>query len=220
MDVLLSDGQIVVAHCPNTGAMRGLLNEGCEAYISYDKKTGRKLDYTLQALESEGGMVGVNTHLPNQAVSACLEQRLLPEFPNIESFKKEVVYKSGVRLDYQLFFPGKACYLEVKNVHYQEQGVAFFPDSRTERGVKHLEALSEIVANGGHAAVVYIVQRSDITAMSMTSSLDPAYSQAAAKACALGVQFLAYKLSLRGDGIFFAGRIPFAKDAVCVPIGC
>lgn len=198
----------MVAHCPNTGAMRGLLKESVPVFVSRAVGAGRRCPYTWQAVLSEGTLVGINTHLPNQIVSVGLKRKIFLELADFDLEKKEVTVEAGVRLDFYLKRREEECYLEVKNVHYQEKGVAIFPDSVTDRGRKHLEVLTRLCLSGKRSVVLYIVQRNDCQAFSHQSSFDPLYAEAARKASLAGVEFYAYDLEFQKGAISLGKQLP------------
>ncbi|MCB1484809.1 MAG: DNA/RNA nuclease SfsA, partial [Hyphomicrobiaceae bacterium] len=104
--------------------------------------------------------------------------------------------------------------VEVKNVHLmREPGLAEFPDSKTERGAKHLAELSNVVAEGHRAVMVYLIQRADAESFSLAGDIDAAYAEAAAKASAAGVEMLAYRCKLSPQDIVLDARIPLREPS-------
>lgn len=89
VDVLLNK-EILTAHCPNSGSMMGLINEGENAWISESKNTERKLKYTLEILEHNKQKVGVNTHLTNRIVEEALINKKIKELENFDQVQREV----------------------------------------------------------------------------------------------------------------------------------
>ena len=89
VDVKL-DKQKVTAHCPNTGSMKGLLDEGNEVYLLKNDDPKRKLKYTLEIIKAKKNLVGVNTHLANKIVYHALSNNLIKELKNSEKIKPEV----------------------------------------------------------------------------------------------------------------------------------
>lgn len=212
VDVLLESGEAVCAHCPNTGAMRGLLVPGQKVFLSYEPSAKRKLAYTWQAVLQGETMVGVNTHLPNVFVGQAFAKKVIPALRKFALLKKEVAVGSGTRLDFLLSSLQSHCYLEVKNVHYQEKGVAIFPDSPTERGQRHLQTLMRLVEQGNQAMVLYVVQRPDVYSFSLESSFDCRYAEIAEKAHRAGVQFLACSLLLTLQSVAYEKILPLVKQ--------
>jgi len=107
---------------------------------------------------------------------------------------------------------GRSCYVEIKNVHLMRQpGLAEFPDSKTERGVKHLEELANMVAIGHRACMLYLVQRGDATRFDLARDIDPAYAAAFAKAKAVGVEMLCYRCQISPEAITLDRPVDFVK---------
>ena len=135
-DIILEDKRLLTAHCPNPGAMRGLTTPGSKCWVSYKDDPKRKLPYTLEAVEADGLMIGMNTQHPNKLAEDAIETGLIEPLKGYESLKREVKYGTNSRIDLLLSDPSKAdCYVEVKNVHYSRTpGLAEFPYSVTQRG--------------------------------------------------------------------------------------
>lgn len=94
-DVQLTSGEVVTAHCPNTGPMTGVSTLGSAVQLSKSANPKRKLAYTLELIQvhdNEPTWVGVNTALPNQIVKLALAKYLFPELGNYSYIKSEVVY--------------------------------------------------------------------------------------------------------------------------------
>jgi sugar fermentation stimulation protein A len=193
VDVLLDDGTEVVAHCPNPGAMLGVLESGNRVALTHNNNPARKLSYTWQLVEAEGTWIGVNTHLTNKIVAAALEQKLISEVSEYSVTQREVKYGTNSRIDFLL--TGEElppCYLEVKNVHLKRNNVAQFPDCVTERGAKHMSELASMRQQGMRCVVLYVVQRNDVKEFSLAADIDPAYAKASEFAKASGVEMLAF----------------------------
>ena len=77
------DNEIVTAHCPNTGSMKGLLDEGNEVYVSKNNNPKRKLKYTLEIIKIKNKLVGINTHFANKITFDGLSNNLVKEIADI-----------------------------------------------------------------------------------------------------------------------------------------
>src|SRR5581483_5015521 len=128
-DVRMQSGEALTAHCPNPGAMLGLNTPGLGVWLSKSEKAGRKLAWTLELVEAEGGLVGVNTLNPNRLVAEALDRGVIEELTGYEAVRREVKYGAASRVDFLLSGGGRPdCYLEVKNVHLRRGGtLAEFP---------------------------------------------------------------------------------------------
>ncbi|HBU62332.1 MAG: DNA/RNA nuclease SfsA [Oceanicaulis sp.] len=202
-DVTLDTGDTVTAHCPNPGSMMGLKEPGSRCWLSHADDPRRKLKYTLEVLEADGALVGINTHRPNALAEEAIREGRIPSLSGYGSLRREVRYGVNSRIDLLLESEDRpACYVEVKNCHLMRTpGLAEFPDSVTTRGAKHLGELSEMVRQGHRAVQLFIVQRPDCEALSTAEDLDPDYAQALCDAAAAGVEVLAWACAVTLDGI-------------------
>lgn len=207
-DIELHTGETVTAHCANPGSMLGLAEPGSRVWLSKSDNPKRKLAFSWELIEIDLGagptLVGINTSSPNGAMAAAIETGLVPGLAGYASLRREVRYGANSRIDILLEDDNRPpCYVEIKNVHLMRvAGLAEFPDSVTARGAKHLAALSDMVAAGARAVMVYFVQRGDATAFALADDIDPAYAAAfkAARACGVEAVALAANVSLEGLG--------------------
>lgn len=193
-DVILdADGSEVTAHCANPGSMLGLKEPGSRVWLSVSDNPKRKLKFSWEIMEADGALVGINTAHPNKLVEEALGAGLIPELAGFSNLRREVKYGRNSRIDILLEADSRPdVYVEVKNVHLmREAGLAEFPDSVTARGAKHLAEMSDVVAEGHRAAMVYLVQRPDCHRMSFARDIDPAYGAAFDTARSAGVEVYA-----------------------------
>ncbi|HNB28937.1 MAG TPA: DNA/RNA nuclease SfsA [Alphaproteobacteria bacterium] len=181
-DLVLEDGTEITAHCANPGSMLSLAEPGRRCWLSHDPNPRRKLAYSWELEETPAGCVGINTARANQVVAEALSRGAIPELARWPVVRREVADGGGSRLDFQLSGPdGAPCWLEVKSVTLSRQtGLAEWPDSRSARGLRHLESLTALAAGGAAAALLFLVQRPDCTAFRAAAGIDPAYASALA----------------------------------------
>lgn len=202
VDATLETGEVVTAHCPNTGSMMGLLEEGADVWLSPAADPNRKLKYTLEMIQTPDSLVGVHTGRPNKLVKDAIENGQLDEhFADRASLKAEQKYGENSRIDLLIEEKkpsegGRKCFIEIKNVTLRQQDKALFPDSVTARGAKHLAELTAEVEKGNRAVMFYLVQRQDCKTFSPAADIDPHYTRELAKAVAAGVEVLAYTCHL------------------------
>jgi len=211
-DVALDDGREVTAHCPNPGAMLGLNTPGMPVWISPADGPKRKLAWTLELVEADGGLVGVNTMHPNRLVSEALAVDAIPELLGYAVHRREVKMGEASRVDFRLERPDRAaCWLEVKNCHLRRAGtLAEFPDCVAARSARHLRELSARVAEGDRAVQLFVIQRADCDAFAACADLDKAYAAELTKAAAAGVEVLCYACDISVDTIRITRRLPWA----------
>jgi sugar fermentation stimulation protein A len=217
VDLVLDDGRAITAHCPNPGAMLGVNLPGQGAWVSWSDDPKRKLPWTLQLVEANGGLVGVNTMLPNKLVAEALAADAIPELAGYATVRPEVKYAEASRVDFLLTHPDRpACWLEVKNCHLSRTPpLAEFPDCVAARSTRHLSDLSSMVAQGDRATVLFVVQRDDCEEFKAAEDIDPAFARGLAAAHEAGVEVLVYACDLSTDGVRISRRIrgPFDETA-------
>lgn len=203
-DVILDeDGSLVTAHCANPGSMLGLKDEGARVWLSVSDNPKRKLKYSWEIIEADGALVGINTAHPNRLVEEALRAGFIPELSDFSELRREVKYGQNSRIDILLEdAAGARTYVEVKNAHLMRTaGLAEFPDSVTSRGAKHLKELSDMVAEGHRAAMVFLVQRPDCDRFSLAGDIDPTYAAGFAEAISSGVEAYAIGCSITPEEI-------------------
>lgn len=210
-DVMLDDGREITAHCPNPGAMLGLNTPGLPAWVSRSDDPKRKLAHTLELVEADGGLVGINTMHPNRLVAEALTAEAIPELTGYATHRREVRYGTNSRVDFLLEAPDRApCWLEVKNCHLRRSGtLAEFPDCVAARSLKHLRELTAMVEAGERAVMLFVIQRTDCDAFAACAELDPAYARGLTEAAASGVEVLARACEITPQAVRLAGPIPW-----------
>ncbi len=208
-DVTLDDGREVTAHCANPGGMMGLSDPGVKVWLEPNDDPKKKLKYGWRLVDHENGhFTGVDTSLPNRVLKAALMAGKVPGLTGYDLVRPEVKYGENSRIDFLLTGGGPDTYVEVKSVTLSRTpGLAEFPDSVTARGAKHLAELAKVAAQGHRAVMLYLVQRTDCTAMTLAADLDPAY--AAAFKAATGVEVIVLTCAISPQGIVIADPIPF-----------
>lgn len=191
-DVELESGEVLTAHCPNTGSMKGCLEEGARVVLRDSEDPKRKLRYTFQTIEVGGTWVNVDTGFPNALAYEAVEAGLIPELTGYDSLRREVKYGTGSRIDLLLERGDEKVYVEVKNTTLAEGSLAKFPDAVTTRGKKHLEELARVVEEGHRGVMLYCVSRDDVDSFTTAGEIDPNYAKTYAEVTAKGVEVLAY----------------------------
>jgi sugar fermentation stimulation protein A len=220
-DIQLDTGELITAHCPNTGPMTGVCQIGAPVQVSYNDNPKRKLRYTWEMIQVESTSrannlvwVGINTALPNKLIKIALEQHLLPELEPYQSVKSEVVYgqNNASRIDFVLTDQSGLTYVEVKNTTWTIDDVAVFPDTETTRGQKHLRELTDLLTleptattKPIRAVMLYLINRRDMTKFSPGDTTDPLYGQLLRTAVAKGLQVLPYRFEITPQGVKYLG---------------
>jgi sugar fermentation stimulation protein A len=210
-DVKLSDGSVVTAHCPNSGSMKECSGFGRNVYMSYHDNPNRKLKYTWEMIDMPTSLTGINTSVPNRLVYQSIKEGAIDELNGYDTIKPEVSIEKGSRLDLLLTDgKNKRCFIEIKNCTLVKDGVAYFPDAVTARGLKHLKVLEKLVSNDCRSVMFYLIQRMDATVFKPADHIDPTYGQALREAIKSGVELLVYDVRIDLQKIVLGNRIPYA----------
>ncbi len=205
--------KIVTAHCPNTGSMKGLLDEGNEVYLFPNNDPKRKLKYGLEIIKSRKNLVGVNTHIANKIVEHGLKNNLINELKSNEIIKPEVFFNKETRFDFLLEKKDQKIFVEVKNVTlFRNKDTAEFPDAPTARGIKHLLTLIDAIKKGYKTYLIFLVQIQNMKYFKIAKDIDEEYYNAYLKAKNAGVNFLAYRCDINSKKIFIDKKLKIIND--------
>ena len=217
-DVQLDSGGTITAHTGNTGAMKGCADPGSRVWLYDSENPKRKYRYSWDLVEDlSGNLIGIHTTRANKLVHEAIETGVIVALQGYKKIKSEVKYSnSNTRLDFLLehsdqvgSIHSKSCFVEVKNVTAKrDTETAIFPDAKTERGKKHLETLIHAVEQGYRGVIFFCIQRNDASVFKPADEIDPEYGEILRKACASGVEALAYKARLSPDEIVLSEPIP------------
>jgi len=211
-DIRLNN-EIVIAHCPNTGSMKGLLNKGNLVFISKSDNPKRKLKYTLEIIKVKKNLVGVNTHFANKIAYHGLSNNLINELKNNDSIKSEVFFNKKTRFDFLVEKNKQKIFIEVKNVTLIRSGkTAEFPDAITERGSKHLLALIDAIKKGYKAYLLFLIQIERVKNFKIAKDIDEEYYKNFLLAKKAGVNFLAYCCEINSNEIKIEKKIKIIND--------
>tara|TARA_B100000212_G_scaffold211506_1_gene159876 strand:- start:94 stop:810 length:717 start_codon:yes stop_codon:yes gene_type:complete len=214
-DIRLDRGENITAHCPNPGRMTGLSNPGSRVWVSCSPNPNRKLPFTLELIEADGGLVGVNTHHPNKIVREAIETHKIAQLEGYDSLRTEVKYAERSRVD--ILLEGEKmgrCWVEVKNVHLrrdsrESNGTAEFPDSVTVRGSKHIEDLVDQIKMGDKSVLIFLIQRMDCKDFKIARDIDPLYYETLLRGVENGLEVLCFDTNITLSSISLRNSIAF-----------
>ncbi len=207
-DIELDNGEIVTAHCANTGAMTGVCKIGSPVLVSYHSNPKRKLPYSWEAIYLDEQWIGINTSLPNRVIGHMLDRHLLSELETYTEVKSEVVYgNEKSRIDFLLTDSStrKRTYVEVKNTTWCIGNLALFPDTVTTRGQKHLRELMSVITENTASALIFFINRGDCDRFAAGVQADPEYGRLFEEAIAKGVKVLACRFKIEPTKITYLG---------------
>ena len=205
-------GKTITAHCPNSGSMMGLLKKGNIVWFSENNNPKRKLKYTLEIIEVNKTLIGINTHLSNKIVLEALNQKKIKSLIKFDNIKAEEKFSDKTRFDFLISNDKEKCFLEVKNVTLaREKKIAEFPDSITSRGTKHLKELVVAKKKGFKSYILYLIQREDCESFKIAKDIDQEYKIAFTNALKDGVKVLCYDCKLNNEEIKLNNQINYEK---------
>ena len=212
VDVKL-DKETVTAHCPNTGSMKGLLDQGNDVYLLKHDDPKRKLKYGLEIIKAHKNLVGVNTHFANKIVYHGLTNNLINEIKNNEIIKPEVFFDKETRFDFLVKKNKQKSFVEVKNVTlFRNKKTAEFPDAITSRGSKHLLALIDAIKKGYKSYLIFLVQIQNMENFKIAKDIDSEYYKNYLAAKKAGVNFLSYRCKISPEKIEIEKKLKIVND--------
>ena len=205
--------EVVTAHCPNTGSMMGLLEEGNEVYLLKNDDPKRKLKYSLEIIKSRNNLVGVNTHMANKIAHHGLKNNLIKELKNNENIKAEVFFNKETRFDFLIEKNKQKIFMEVKNVTlFRDKNTAEFPDAITSRGSKHLLTLIDAIKQGYKCYLLFLVQIENMEYFRIAKDIDSEYYKNYLIAKKAGVNFLAYRCKINSKEILIDKKLKIINE--------
>ena len=198
------DGQAQIVHVKNTGRCQELLIPGTQVFCRCDMNPKRKTHYDLITVRKGARLINMDSQAPNEAAREWLLRGGLGE---IRQLKAECV-QGDSRFDFSFVKDGRRCFLEVKGVTLEQDGVCAFPDAPTERGVRHLRGLQELAQQGFGAYVLFVIQMTDVESLHPNDATDPAFGAALRNAAAAGVQVLAMDCAVTEDTMEIRREVP------------
>ena len=203
---IMIDGIEQIVHVKNTGRCRELLPEGAKVWCQHFESDTRKTAYDLIAVQKGHRLINMDSQAPNIAARQWLESGGLGEITGLRS---EVTHGDS-RFDLSFVKDGKTCFLEVKGVTLETDGVCAFPDAPTQRGSKHLRGLEKAAQEGYGAYVLFVIQMADVKYLHPNDATDPEFGNALRSAAKAGVNVLAYDCAVTPDSM--ALRLPVLVD--------
>lgn len=200
---ILIDGEEQIVHVKNTGRCRELLPQGAKVWCEKSDNPARKTAYDLIAVEKGKRLINMDSQAPNAAVKQWLEQGGLGE---IENLKPESRHGDS-RFDFSFSKDGKPCFLEVKGVTLETDGICAFPDAPTLRGAKHLRELTQLAKDGYGAYVLFVIQMTEVNYLHPNDITDPEFGKALREAAAAGVQVLAMDCAVTPDSMMIQSPV-------------
>ena len=192
------DGVLHTVHVKNTGRCRELLTEGAEVYLETSANTERKTKYDLVTVRKGDMLVNLDSSAPNRIAEEWIGASGL--FSENAEVRREVTWGSS-RFDLYVTDGDRRAFIEIKGVTLEENGIAYFPDAPTERGVKHVRELEAAAHEGFEAYLLFVVQMEGISEMRPNDLTHKAFGDAVRHAAERGVNILAVGCEVTEDTV-------------------
>ena len=197
-------GKTEICHVKNTCRCRELLIPGVEVFCQVAQNPERKTKFDLIAVQKSERLINMDSQAPNIAVGEWLQMGGLGDVQNI----KAETFHEDSRFDFSFQKDGMTCFLEVKGVTLEQDGICAFPDAPTTRGVKHLQGLAKAAREGFCAYVLFVIQMDNVVYLHPNDSTDPNFGKALREAAAAGVQVLAMDCQVTKDSMEIGKPVP------------
>ena len=198
------EGNVEIVHVKNTGRCRELLPEGAQVWCQRSANPERKTKYDLICVQKGHRLINMDSQAPNIAVGEWLREGGLGDVTQV---RPEVKFENS-RFDFAFQKDGQACFMEVKGVTLENDGLCAFPDAPTARGAKHLRELIRAAEAGYRAYVLFVIQMSDVRSLQPNDGTDPVFSQTLRQAGMAGVEILAMACSVTPDSMKLSHPVP------------
>lgn len=189
------NGNMEICHVKNTGRCRELLQPGVQVWCQRASNPNRKTKFDLITVRKGNRLINMDSQAPNTAAGEWLAGGGLGPVENLRA----ETFHGDSRFDFSFVLDGRPCFLEVKGVTLEQEGICAFPDAPTERGVKHLHGLARAAQDGYGAYVLFVIQMPDVDYLQPNDATDPAFGAALREAAAKGVQVLAMDCRVTTD---------------------
>ena len=207
-DVTLDSGEVITAHCTNSGTMKSCLEDNAEVYLTPVDDPKRKTKFTWEMIKINGDWIGINTGNPNKLAFDAIKNQKIEKLKGYTEVKREVKFGDS-RFDVMAKNENETCFIEVKNVTLKEGNYALFPDAVTTRGKKHLETLIQVKEQGMRAIMLYIIQRMDVKVFAPAKDIDPNYAKTLKKAYEKGVEIIPMQAKVSPEKIELVKELKF-----------
>ena len=198
------DGQVEVVHVKNTGRCRELLPVGAEVWCQRSDNPNRKTKYDLITVRKGHRLINMDSQAPNAAAKEWL---LSGGLGQIENLRPETFHGDS-RYDFSFTRNGQICFLEVKGVTLENDGICAFPDAPTQRGARHLRGLTQAAQEGYGAYVLFVIQMTDVKHLHPNDVTDPDFGTALREAAANGVTVMAVDCNVTVDTMTIGKEVP------------
>ena len=189
------DGRREIVHVKNTGRCKELLIPGCEVWLTAPGTPDRKTKYDLIAVRKDNGILfNIDSQAPNKVVKEWLAAQ------DYDAVVPEYTYGDS-RIDFYMERGTDKYLMEVKGCTLEIDGIGYFPDAPTERGVKHIRELIKAKEAGYHAILAFVIQMDGVSEVRANIVTHPEFGEALDEAKDAGVEIKFLKCHVEPDSL-------------------
>lgn len=200
------DGKKTLVHVPNSGRLKELLIPDARVFLEVRDRPGRKTPYELEMVYKGERLISIDSQIPNRLMLESLLNKSVPGFEKYNVIERERTYGSS-RFDIRMSNGKETCYMEIKGVTLESNGIAMFPDAPTIRGSKHVRELMDVARNGMRAVLMFVIQMDGIEYFRPNAAMDPIFAGNVKEASVSGVEIYAYNCIVSTDSICLNKKI-------------
>jgi len=210
VDVRLNNDTVVTAHCPNSGKMIGCCEPGRPVILSDSQDSSRRHPLTWEMIDMETSLVCINPLLCRKLMYEAIEKKKIPSLSFFHDIEREAEYGLKAKIDVMLHGMEKNGFVNLYNVTWAEDDIAYFPDAVNPKAERSLNQLGDIAKQGHHAAAFFFVQRQDCSMLKPAEKVDRNLMKALLGAHNAGVEIIVYRASVSPQGISIGTPIPYS----------
>ena len=194
------DGHKEIVHVKNTGRCKELLIPGCEVWLTEPGTPDRKTKYDLVAVRKGNGILfNIDSQAPNKVVNEWLAEQ------DFDTVKPEYTYGDS-RIDFYMERKDEKYLMEVKGCTLEVDGIGYFPDAPTERGVKHIQELIKAKKAGFRSILAFVIQMDGVKEVRANVDTHPEFGTALDKARKAGVEIWFLTCHVEPDTLKIVGK--------------
>lgn len=199
------EGRKGIAHIPDPSPLAELFQKGRAVLLEEGRGSNRLSDFTIYAVETDFGLTGVNSFLPNKLVERALLDNLIFEEGVMGVHPEYPLDKK--RFDFLVETERGNVVVEVKSASLIRGESAFFPHSPTERGRRHIAAMARMIGKM-RALLIFVAQNGNVKEVRVNEMVDPLFSAELKMAVRNGLEVMGLKIVWDLPYICIGEKIP------------
>lgn len=203
---ILIDNKLELCHVKNTGRCQELLLPNSKIFVQYNNSSKRKTKYSLISVYKNQNLINMDSQIPNYVVAEALSNNVITEISDISNIKTEVKFNNS-RFDIYFEQNDKKCFMEVKGVTLENNGISMFPDAPSLRAIKHINELIYSIKYGYLPYIFFLVQMDFVNQFTPNFNTHPEFCNCLKFAKQKGLNILAYNSNVYPNEITIKNKV-------------